>query len=64
MSAAVAEIERVWHLCAMPPGDGLGAAPDSPRGAVRVVHGEASLSVTDIDNGHVEGSHLPDPCRC
>ena len=59
-SAAVAEMERVWHLCAMPPGDGVGAAPDSPRGVVRVVHGEANPSVTDIDNGHVEGSHLPD----
>lgn len=51
--SAVAEIERVWHLC-MAPADG------HPAAKVRVTHDEGTPSLTDLDKGVVEGSNLPD----
>lgn len=51
--AAIAEIERVWHLCAAPEGDGFDAV-------VRVTHDDCSETVTDLEAGVVAGQVLPD----
>ena len=56
--AALAEIQRVWHLCTPPSGSPAGG--EVPHAAVRLVHDEASQLVVDLDGGHVEGASLPD----
>ena len=51
--AAAAEIERVWHLCAVPDDDNFDAL-------VRVTHDDSSATLADIDAGLVQGRSLPD----
>lgn len=51
--AAVAEIERVWHLCTARDDNNFDAL-------VRVTHDDASAALADIEAGIVQGRHLPD----
>ncbi|WP_143056109.1 hypothetical protein [Pedococcus cremeus] len=50
---AVAEIERVWHLCAAPDDD------DNFDAVVRMTFDDASADLADIDAGVVQGRSLP-----
>lgn len=50
---AVAEIERVWHMCVALPDGG-------PRAVVRVHHDDSSAPVADLNRGEVAGADLPD----
>ena len=52
--AAWAEIQRVWHLCAVPDRE---TAPDA---VIHAVHDTASSTTNDLANGLVENSSLPD----
>lgn len=51
--SAVAEIERVWHLCTAP-------ADGHPVAKVRVALDDGIPSLANLDKGVVEGSSLPD----
>ncbi|KRE55074.1 hypothetical protein [Phycicoccus sp. Soil748] len=51
--AAIAEIERVWHLCA-------GTDHDGADARVFVTHDDSSETGADLDAGVVTGSVLPD----